>query len=226
MAKKKYYAVRKGVKTGLFESWSDCEPLVTGFVGAEFKSFPTKKEALGYLDGAEPETEPKEKTGRTKKKDLAYYLEESRNSFDFAALPDDTVVAYVDGSFDGKTGKYACGVVLLTKKDGLQTRAEVGENKEAAAARNVAGELSGTMQAAAYAVKNGYQKLIVHHDYTGIAAWYRGEWKAESYCARNYVAFMKKLPDSLLISFRKVKSHTGVPLNEVADLLAKGALGL
>ena len=204
MAKKKYYAVRKGVKTGLFESWSECEPLVTGFVGAEFKSFPTKKEALGYLDGAEPETEPKEKTGRTKKKDLAY----------------------VDGSFDGKTGKYACGVVLLTKKDGLQTRAEVGENKEAAAARNVAGELSGTMQAAAYAVKNGYQKLIVHHDYTGIAAWYRGEWKAESYCARNYVAFMKKLPDSLLISFRKVKSHTGVPLNEVADLLAKGALGL
>lgn len=136
------------------------------------------------------------------------------------------MIAYVDGSFDVKTSRYSYGMAVLTKKDGLQTKAEIGSNPEAVSARNVAGELSGTMQAAALAVKNGYTKLIVRHDYTGIAAWYKGEWKAESYCAAGYVAFMKKLPPSLSITFEKVKSHTGVPLNEVADLLAKGALGI
>lgn len=221
MAKKKFYAVRKGKKNGIFSSWEECEPLVKGFEGAEYKSFSSEAEAKAFLsDDPAPSSAP------VKKKGLEYYLEESLNGFDFSSLPEDTVCAYVDGSFDGKTGRYAYGVVLLTQKDGLQTLADVGSNPEAAAARNVAGELSGTMQAAVFAVKNGYTKLMIHHDYTGIAAWYQGKWKAESYCAKNYVSFMKKLPASLTVTFEKVKSHTGVPLNEVADLLAKGALGL
>ena len=223
MAKKKYYAVKKGRKTGVFESWGECEEQVKGFPGAEYQSFSTKKECLAYLAGEEPAPEkPKARA----KKDLAYYLEESRENFDFSSLPEDTMVAYVDGSFDVGTGRYAYGIALLTRKDGLQTKADVGDNPEAASARNVAGELSGTMQAAKIAAQNGYRKLIIHHDYTGIAAWYKGQWKAESYCAVNYLKFMKKLPPTLSITFEKVKSHTGVPLNEVADLLAKGALGI
>lgn len=222
MAKKKYYAVRKGKQTGIFESWAVCEPLVKGVEGAEFKSFSTQKECQAYLNGESPK-EAKTSAG---KKDLDYYLEESRRQFDFSSLPDDTVIAYVDGSFDSKTGRYSYGMAVLTKKDGLQTKAEIGSNEKAVSARNVAGELSGTMQAALFAVRNGYRKLIVRHDYTGIAAWYRGDWKAESYCAEQYVSFMKKLPPTLSVTFEKVKSHTGVPLNEVADLLAKGVLGI
>lgn len=45
MAKKKYYVVWQGRKTGIFTTWADCEKQVKGFPGARFKSFATKEEA-------------------------------------------------------------------------------------------------------------------------------------------------------------------------------------
>ena len=50
--KKKYYAVKT---TGqIFENWSDCEKVVKGTKGIEFKSFPTKEQADAYLRGETP----------------------------------------------------------------------------------------------------------------------------------------------------------------------------
>ena len=37
MAKKKIYAVRKGHKTGLFETWAECQKATSGYSGAEFR---------------------------------------------------------------------------------------------------------------------------------------------------------------------------------------------
>ena len=45
---KKYYAVRTGRKTGVFMTWAECQKQVTGFSGAEFKSFPTMEEAQAF----------------------------------------------------------------------------------------------------------------------------------------------------------------------------------
>ena len=45
---KKYYAVRAGRKTGIFETWDECRAQTTGFKGASFKSFPTLAEAEAY----------------------------------------------------------------------------------------------------------------------------------------------------------------------------------
>lgn len=45
MAKKKYYVVWKGRKTGIFPTWAECEAQVKGYTGARFKSFPSKAEA-------------------------------------------------------------------------------------------------------------------------------------------------------------------------------------
>ena len=44
MTHQKYYVVWKGRKTGIFTTWAECEKQVTGFVGAQFKSF--ESEAL------------------------------------------------------------------------------------------------------------------------------------------------------------------------------------
>ena len=41
MAKKKYYVVWEGRKTGVLESWDECTESVKGFSGAKFKSFKT-----------------------------------------------------------------------------------------------------------------------------------------------------------------------------------------
>lgn len=45
MAKKKYYVVWSGKKTGVFETWDDCKEQVMGVKGARYKSFPSKQEA-------------------------------------------------------------------------------------------------------------------------------------------------------------------------------------
>lgn len=46
----KYYAVKKGHQTGLFETWTECERQVKGYPGAQFKSFKTKEEAERWLN--------------------------------------------------------------------------------------------------------------------------------------------------------------------------------
>ncbi|MBS4061372.1 MAG: ribonuclease H family protein [Bacteroidetes bacterium] len=49
MAKKKFYVVWTGRKTGVFDSWKECEQMVSGYEGARFKSFPTLGEAEDAL---------------------------------------------------------------------------------------------------------------------------------------------------------------------------------
>lgn len=42
MAKKKFYVVWNGRENGVFDNWDDCSKQVHSFLGAVFKSFPTK----------------------------------------------------------------------------------------------------------------------------------------------------------------------------------------
>lgn len=39
----KYYAVKKGHKTGIFDNWTACHEATKGYSGSEFKSFHTKE---------------------------------------------------------------------------------------------------------------------------------------------------------------------------------------
>lgn len=53
MPPKKYYAVMKGRKTGIFTSWAECESQIKGFSGAIYKSFKTRQEAQSALDAGD-----------------------------------------------------------------------------------------------------------------------------------------------------------------------------
>ncbi|TGO67933.1 hypothetical protein BOTNAR_0033g00310 [Botryotinia narcissicola] len=50
----KYYAVRKGKKTGVFTDWDDCKEQITGFGGAMYKSFSTQSDAEAFVAGKNP----------------------------------------------------------------------------------------------------------------------------------------------------------------------------
>jgi viroplasmin and RNaseH domain-containing protein len=52
MAPKKWYAVRKGLRTGIFETWEECKTAIDGFSGAQYKSFKLIEEAQAYLTGS------------------------------------------------------------------------------------------------------------------------------------------------------------------------------
>ena len=51
----RYYAVKRGIQTGIFRSWKDCEQRIKGYTGALFKRFSTREEAQAYLDDREPD---------------------------------------------------------------------------------------------------------------------------------------------------------------------------
>ncbi|MHA8137533.1 ribonuclease H family protein [Lactobacillaceae bacterium Scapto_B20] len=52
----KYYAVRRGRKPGIYNSWPECQEQVTGFNGARFKGFTDLDEAKAFVDGQDLST--------------------------------------------------------------------------------------------------------------------------------------------------------------------------
>lgn len=198
--KKKFYAVRKGHKTGIFHSWDQCKEQVHGFKGAEYKSFPTEEEAQNYMGGGI-------RTTLKGKEDLL----------------EGECIAYVDGSFDASNHSFSYGMVLEGKdwkeEDSLRLKEE-----EMSSMRNVAGEIYGAMAAMKRALELGMKKLYLHYDYAGIAHWAKGEWKRNKKGTIEYKAYYDTISDRLDVEFIKVAAHTGIEGNERADQLAKEAV--
>ena len=77
-----------------------------------------------------------------------------------------------------------------------------------------------------WAIENGYKKITIYYDYEGIEKWANGIWKANKVGTQRYKAFVAEKRQEIEIAFRKVAAHTGVKYNEMADQLAKAALGI
>ena len=209
MAKKKIYAVRKGHKTGLFNTWAECQKATAGYSGAEFRGFTEKEEALAFLNMETTKT-----VSGDKSKEAAGVVE----------VPENMVIAYVDGSFEKSIGRYAFGCVLLTP-DGQEIR-ESGSGSDPAgvAIRNVAGEMLGAMNAVKWAQENGYPAVEIRYDYEGVEKWVTGVWRAKTPLTSKYAVHMQEAGKKIQISLCKVAAHTGNHYNEEADQLAKSAL--
>ncbi|RHO81508.1 RNAse H family protein [Ruminococcus sp. AF42-9BH] len=209
MAKKKIYAVRKGHKTGLFNTWAECQKATAGYSGAEFRGFTEKEEALAFLNMETTKT-----VSGDKSKEAAGVVE----------VPENMVIAYVDGSFEKSIGRYAFGCVLLTP-DGQEIRESgSGSDPSGVAIRNVAGEMLGAMNAVKWAQENGYPAVEIRYDYEGVEKWVTGVWRAKTPLTSKYAVHMQEAGKKIQISFCKVAAHTGNHYNEEADQLAKSAL--
>lgn len=197
----KYYAVLKGRETGIFTTWSECEKRVKGFSGATFKSFPTKSEAQRYL-GQEPVMTAEENQ----------QLDELDN------------YAFTDGSFDQYQNISGWGYVLKLKGQPISEFS--GVVSTAPQSRQVAGELAAAMYAIMDALEANEKSLTIYHDYIGVERWATGKWSASKEVSTRYVDFIAALPEDFELKFVHVPAHSGVPLNERADRLARNALGL
>jgi ribonuclease HI len=205
MAKNNFYGVRVGRKTGVFNSWDECKSQVYQYPGAIYKGFVDEESAREFVYGTNsnigPHNDPTD--------DSTY----------------NGVIAYVDGSFDIESNKYSYGVVILngTKEIHLS---DIGTNQEMAKMRNVAGEIMGSMVAMKYAKDNGLKEILIIHDYQGISSWAKRDWKTNLSCTEKYRDFYDKMSKSIKIRFQKCKGHSGDFYNDVADALAKRALGV
>ena len=140
-------------------------------------------------------------------------------------------IAYVDGSYNVKTEKFGYGVVFFTgasDKDGnLQELhySQCFEHPELKDMRNVAGEIMGAGQAMKIARSLGIKELTIYHDYEGIAKWCTGEWKAKKEWTKKYKDFFDEISRDVNVSFIKVKGHSHDKYNDLADSLARKAVG-
>lgn len=207
MAKKKYYAVKKGKTPGIYLTWNDCKAQTDGYSGAIYKSFPTREEAENFVRGTSAASDGNG----------------AGNGEETVQSDEDTAVAYVDGSYNAATGEYSCGVVFLYEGE-EETMAQKGEDEELAQMRNVAGEILGSQLAMELAVKRGIRKIKIYHDYQGIASWCLGEWKTNKEGTKAYKKYYDSVQDKLQVTFVKVKGHSGDHYNDMADELAKSVI--
>lgn len=200
----KYYAVRVGRIPGIYLNWDDCKKQVDGFKGAKYKSFLSAAEAADFVNNIDSSRVITDENGRP-------------------VTDKENAVAYVDGSYNNATGEFSYGVVMF--HDGSEVRmAEKVEDSELAEMRNVAGEIKGAQAAMQYAIDNGVKKLVIYHDYEGIASWCLGHWKTNKKGTIAYKEFYDRIKDNVKIEFVKVKGHSGDVYNDLADTLAKSAI--
>ena len=170
--------------------------MVNGFKGAVYKSFPTFNEAQAYLD-------------------------EQPQSFDGYGL-----IAYVDGSYNQKTKEYGYGCILIEGQKVILKVNGKGNHPDYVSMRNVAGEIAGAHQAICYAIEHRYSMICIYYDYEGIEKWANHQWQANRPGTKAYQSFIDASRQKIDIRFIKVLAHSGDFYNEMADQLAKKAVGI
>lgn len=211
---KKFYAVKQGRVPGVYQSWEECKAQVDAYSGAVYKGFPTAAEALAFVTGVQQENSGKRSNAQPPIQEKV--LQQS----DLQGL-----TAYVDGSYHSGTGEFSYGVVILQDGEEICFQEKLSD-PDLAVMHNVAGEIKGAEAAMRYALEHGYHEISIYHDYEGIAKWCTGEWKANKSGTQAYKAYYDSICGQLQVHFQKVKGHSGDKYNDMADRLAKEALGI
>ena len=77
-----------------------------------------------------------------------------------------------------------------------------------------------------FCIDNHIEEIDIYYDYEGIEKWATGLWKANKEQTQNYVKTINDMKKKIDIYFQKVLAHSGDYYNEVADSLAKKAVGI
>ena len=209
---KKVYAIQCGfdaknnkkIENTIVNTWDECLKYVKGVKGAKYKSFESIEDANAYLN---------EGNRMLKKSDENY--------------PKDCLHAYVDGSYNSSDGRYSYGVVCVKNNvvEYIESNAEKDTSEKNI--RQIAGELKGAVKAVEYALKEKETKVVLFHDYEGIAHHATGAWDRKEESSMTYYDRMQELMNSgIEVIFVKVDSHTGDLFNELVDEKCKECLGI
>jgi len=206
----KFYGVRRGRSTGVFESWEACRQQVFKFPDAEYKAFPTWEEASAFATCTASTTENLSETSQ-----------------DSPSTPLSRVAIWVDGScFPQGDGSMRIGWGLLVKQDGREVYRAKGNDipPEAHRHRNVAGEIFGILKSLEWCKAHGITEVTLYFDYQGLESWATGSWRTKLPFTQSYARAVKA--SGITIHWIKIKAHSGNQENEIVDRLAKEGAGL
>lgn len=198
----KFYAVKKGRKEGIYNSWNECKEQVNAFPNALYKSFSTYEEAKNFIEGEGISSF----SGGMERKQVS------------------DITAYIDGSYNNSKQLYSYAGIVFLKNDERIDFSYADSNSDLIELRNVAGEIKAAMHVIELALKNGAKSIDIYYDYAGIENWANKSWKAKNPFTQKYVEYIETAKLKVDIYFKKVKSHSGNKYNDEVDLLAKKAI--
>lgn len=209
---KKVYAIKEGfnfvtnekVENLIVDTWAECQRYIKGVKGAKYKSFEDINDAKKFLSDGDG------------------MLKKGKDSY-----PMDCLHIYVDGSYNITTEKYAYALVAV--KDNIVEYIENGKSEDNSnkSIRQIAGELEATVRGVEYALRSNEKKVVIFHDYAGIAHHATGFWERKEQSSIAYYNKMRSFMDKgIEVIFVKVDSHTGDLYNEIADEKCKEALSI
>lgn len=209
---KKVYAIKEGfnfatnekIENLIVDTWAECQKYIKGVKGAKYKSFEDINDAKKFLSDGDG------------------MLKKGKDSY-----PMDCLHIYVDGSYNITTEKYAYALVAV--KDNIVEYIENGKSEDNSnkSIRQIAGELEATVRGVEYALSQNEKRVVIFHDYAGIAHHATGFWERKEQSSIDYYNKMRSLMDKgIEVIFVKVDSHTGDLYNEIADEKCKEALSI
>lgn len=209
---KKVYAIKEGfnfatnekVENLIVDTWAECQKYIKGVKGAKYKSFEDINDAKKFLSDGDG------------------MLKKGKDSY-----PMDCLHIYVDGSYNITTEKYAYALVAV--KDNIVEYIENGKSEDNSnkSIRQIAGELEATVRGVEYALSQNEKRVVIFHDYAGIAHHATGFWERKEQSSIDYYNKMRSLmAKGIEVIFVKVDSHTGDLYNEIADEKCKEALSI
>lgn len=215
----KYYAVRKGYKPGIYETWDEAKLQVHGYSGAQYKSFASKEDAINYLN---------EDNDINKSNDVKVVSDSQQIN---QTIIDDKVyktLVYTDGSC--KDNKGGIGIVIIT--NGLE---HSFFTKLIGYCTNNIAELYAIYQALLlirqYNLTEPIEtvQLYTDSDYCVkifneyIYNWLRNDWKnssGETVANIEIIQSIYAMLKTMNVKISWVKGHSGNKYNDMADALA------
>ena len=214
MAQKKFYAVAKGIKPGIYNSWAEAKIQVDGFSGAIFKSFTSMTEAEDWIE-------------KNSDKKILSNKKESHLT-DTHSQKSDEIIIYTDGGSSGNPGPGGYGIVILYG----ETIEEI--NGGFRLTTNNRMELMGVI-VALRTLKQRDHKITIYTDSSYVVNGITKGW-AKNWRKNNWIKSDKQkavnpdlwgellnLIEPLDINFIWVKGHAGNKYNERCDELAVSA---
>ncbi len=214
MAKKKFYAVAIGKKTGIYRTWSETESQVKGYPGARFKGFVTEEEAHAWLAGNHNNQVTKGKRKKVKKESVSSFVNSAGK-----------VIIYTDGGAINNPGPGGYGAIIVID----------GREREFSGGFRLTTNNRMELMAAIVALKKlevRDKQVLLFSDSSYLVNGIEKGW-AKSWRRRGWIKSDKKpainkdlwaeildLVEDLDVEFRWVKGHSGNPMNERCDQMA------
>ncbi len=230
---KKYYVVWKGRKTGIFDTWAQCQAQVNAFAGAKFKSFPTLAEAesaFGNKVGAASGSAPSSSSNLSSKpKSSSKPKKPKLTQVQIETMPLDVKI-FTDGASEPNPGEAGSGIAIY--QDNTLTELWYGIYQEMGT--NNTAELNGLYQAMLIAKDKIKQNLSVGvfcdsmYSIQCITQWAAG-WQKKGWVKAggeiknlDLIKQMFSLYQELEkhIEIHHVNGHVGIEGNELADRMS------